>query len=393
MELAKIGLGVSGGDVALLETLRRLRQPPLKHVLHTTASGRATFSRRGLQPAPDEFEYRQVTGPADERLGVSAAYAWRLLHGLQPPALATEERPAAVLTHSDILPTVLYGYRLAQRNGLPWLAWSHMVLPDLSRGYQGQFTGTRHLPSYAFAVSSLTQALSFRLMGRRAARVLTINTFTEQQLKRRGVPGDRITVIPYGADHLIQSKTSDRSDRTYTAVFVGRFHDQKGVMDLPAIWARVRTALPDARLAIVGDGPPNITASLEAALADRGVADAVDLLGFLDDEAKIDVLRSAGVLLFPSYYESWGIVALEALCQERPVVAYDLPVYDGLFDAGIVRAPVGDTAALARTVADLAADPARGRTLGREGREAVAKLRWADAANQVVEEVQNAISR
>lgn len=391
VEIAKIGLGVSGGDVCLLENLRRISRPDLKHVLHTTASGRETFVRRGLEPHPETFIYREIGTGKDERLGITAAYAWRTLLALRPPDLGPTASPAVVLSHSDILPTVIYAYRLSRQNHLPWLAWSHMVLPDLTRGYHGHFTGTRSIPSYAFTLSALTQRLSLLLIARRASRVLTINTYTKQQLERCGVPGDRITVIPYGADHLPQVAPTSQVTHRYTAVFVGRFHEQKGVMDLPAVWARVRTDLPDARLAIIGDGPPDITRSLETALAQQGVADSVDLLGFLDDKTKTAVLGSADLLLFPSYYESWGIVALEALCQSRPVVAYDLPVYDGLFDAGMVRSPIGDSAALARAVADLAVDPERRRVLGCAGRKAVLKLRWADSATQITNEVRRAI--
>jgi glycosyltransferase involved in cell wall biosynthesis len=162
-------------------------------------------------------------------------------------------------------------------------------------------------------------------------------------------------------------------------------------MDLPSVWAGVRTAIPDARLAIIGDGPPSITRALKAELTRHGVAESVDLLGFLDDETKTAVLGSAELLLFPSYYESWGIVALEALCQSRPVVAYDLPVYDSLFNAGMVRCPVGDSNALAQAVANLALDPERLRALGCAGREAVSKLRWADSATQIADEVRMAV--
>ena len=386
VELAKIGLGVSGGDVALLEMIRRLRTADLRHVLHTTASGHATFTRHGLHPIPGKFEYHQVGSSNDERIGVSAAYAWRTAYALRPPVVVPEP-PSVVLSHSDIWPTVIYAHRLARRNNLPWIAWSHMVLPDLTRGYRGQFTGRRTVPSYAFALSAMTQRLSLRLMAKKASRVLTINHYTKKELVRRGITEDLITIIPYGADHLARPETGNCTPRPFTAVFVGRFHEQKGIMDLPDIWIHVRKQIPDARLAIVGDGPPAITTMLRAALDRRGLRDAVKTLGFLEDGAKTQALRASDLLVFPSYYESWGIAALEALRQGLPVVAYDLPVYEGLFNNGVLRVPIGSTEQFADAVVQLARDPKHRRTLGRAGREAVSHFRWADSAQQLSEEI------
>lgn len=147
------------------------------------------------------------------------------------------------------------------------------------------------------------------------------------------------------------------------AVCVGRLHRQKHQAALLDAWPAVRARVPGAELALVGDGPDR--AELEA----RAV-EGVRLAG-----AQADVrpwLVAADVVAQPSRWEGLSLSLLEALGTARPVVVTDVPGMREVAgdDAGAV-VPPGDTAALARAVADRLADPRLAAAEGRAGRRRV----------------------
>ncbi len=104
-----------------------------------------------------------------------------------------------------------------------------------------------------------------------------------------------------------------------TLVTFGRLEWEKGVQDVIAALPAIRRAHPGTRLVVAGTG------SHAAWLADRArearVRRAVTMLGHIDDAALVALLARAAVVVLPSRYEPFGIVALEAAAAGAPLVA------------------------------------------------------------------------
>ena len=177
----------------------------------------------------------------------------------------------------------------------------------------------------------------------------------------------------------------------YAAAFVGRLVPTKGIRDLVRAFAQVRSARPGARLAVVGTGADADAA--RALAASLGVADAIDWLGFVDEQEKRRVLAASESLLFPSYEEGWGIAICEALALGTPVVAYDLPLYGGIFPEGLVTVPRGDWSSLAQACVSLLGDPDRATALGESGRQWVQRYDVQDIADRELLALARAIGR
>jgi glycogen(starch) synthase len=160
-------------------------------------------------------------------------------------------------------------------------------------------------------------------------------------------------------------------------IAAGRLVTDKGFDVAVRAMAAVRQAQPDAVLRIAGDGPDR--PSLEALVAELGLADAVQLLGWVTPERLPEVLADARVVVMPSRWEeAFGLVALQAAQVGRPVVASrvgGLPevVADGVTGTLV---PVEDVDALAGAVLDLLADPDEAARRGAAGRER-ARTRFA----------------
>ncbi len=85
----------------------------------------------------------------------------------------------------------------------------------------------------------------------------------------------------------------------------------------------LRVEFPDLRLDIAGDG--DARADIAALVKELGLQEHVILHGFVDDQTKAALLRSASVFATPSMYEGWGLSVIEANAHGCPAVAYDVP--------------------------------------------------------------------
>lgn len=103
--------------------------------------------------------------------------------------------------------------------------------------------------------------------------------------------------------------------------YVGRLVREKGVQLLLQAVSRLREEHPAMTLMIAGKGP--MREELEHLACQYGIANQVRFLGFIDDEHRNVLFRMADVAVFPSLYEPFGIVALEAMAFGTPVLAAD----------------------------------------------------------------------
>jgi glycosyltransferase-like protein len=115
-------------------------------------------------------------------------------------------------------------------------------------------------------------------------------------------------------------------------------------------------------------------------------ADIVQV-GTVPDEALAAWYRSADALAFPSLAEGFGLVALEGLAADLPVVASDLPVFrEFLCDGRDALLPTaGDPVALADALERMMTDPALRAALVAGGRAVVPRFTWAASAAQHIE--------
>lgn len=161
---------------------------------------------------------------------------------------------------------------------------------------------------------------------------VALSESTAQDLRRRGVQARWIDVVPPGLD-LARYAAADAAPRGPLVAYVGRLKRYKQIDIVLRAFAEVLCARPDARMVVLGKGDDR--SRLESLAVKLGIAAAVDFRGFVGEDEKIDWLRRARVVVYPSPKEGWGISTTEAAACGTPVVASDS---EGLRDA--VRADV-----------------------------------------------------
>jgi len=152
----------------------------------------------------------------------------------------------------------------------------------------------------------------------RSRPYVAVSEMTKAELVDLGVGAERVRVIHNGTLPGRFSGAARAVDPTL--VVLGRLVPHKRVEHAVDVVAALRHRHPTLRLRILGEGWWH--AEIEAHARRLGVADRVDLLGFVDEDVKALELDRAWVSLAPSLKEGWGLSVVEAASHGVPTVAY-----------------------------------------------------------------------
>jgi len=148
-----------------------------------------------------------------------------------------------------------------------------------------------------------------------------ISESTADDLVDRGIPRERVVVIPPGVSSDYYTPDATQRAAVPTFAYLGRLKKYKGVDQVIRAFARVTA--PGAVLEIAGAG--DYRPALERLIASLDLADRVRFLGFITEEEKLALLRRAWAVALASPKEGWGLTNVEAEACGTPVVASNIP--------------------------------------------------------------------
>lgn len=236
-----------------------------------------------------------------------------------------------------------------------------------------------------------------------AHRIVAATTLELDQMKALyGADPGKIDIVPPGVDLRLFRPVPCKAARAAIGIpldhrmilFVGRIQPIKGIDTLIRAMALLlaRHSMPrdDLFLTIIGGaGDPTTDgelARLHALRESLGVGDLVTFVGSRDQDTLVNYYNSSSVVVVPSHYESFGMVALEAMACGTPVIASDvgglsLNVADG-FNGYLV--PKGDAEALAYKIGLLLEHDQLRRQLGRQACQWAQRFSWANIVNETL---------
>jgi glycosyltransferase involved in cell wall biosynthesis len=209
---------------------------------------------------------------------------------------------------------------------------------------------------------------------RRAAAVTAGSRSTADWIKRNyGVPAP---VVYPGIDPFFAERRSPMSSEPVTTFFLHLASgDPRDNTDL-VLDAFARAAIPNATLVTVGT-PAKLASKLREQAAVLGIAEGVDIRGWVSDAALRDLYAGALALLHPSRYEGFGgYPALEAMAQGTPVVALAAPGTREALGNAVLLIEQEDADEVAVALRRLVHDSALRAELGTLGRARTASLTW-----------------
>jgi len=227
-------------------------------------------------------------------------------------------------------------------------------------------------------------------------RIIASTTMeTESLVKRYGASQERITVIPCGVN-LDLFKPVDKEiarrelglDHQKAILFVGRIDPLKGLEQLLTAMTYMEGEKPPLLMIVGGDGHSRMQVQELKRLAEElNARDRVKFVGAVAQSQLPLFYSAADVCAIPSYYESFGMVALESLACGTPVVANNVGGMKNIIRSNEMGRIIGDNSpqSLASEIAELIRLPENEAYI-RTRRNAVAEFSWAAIADKIIDE-------
>ena len=238
-------------------------------------------------------------------------------------------------------------------------------------------------------------------MAQNSDRIVTVSYTMHEDLVKHGWPSQKISVVWNGVDpkkydpKLVQKEEVDALRKKYGVpndwnmlLFVGRLTWVKGVGNLLQAMPLVLKEYPNTKLVILGKGD------------EQGIVDAAERLNikdkivyrfdFVSEKERILHYAASDVCIFPSTYEPFGIVSLEAMAMEKPVVVgargvvgFKEQVISRGTDQNGVHINGEDPADIAWGINVVLRDPEKAKNWGENGRRRVLEyFTWRKVAEQ-----------
>ncbi|KXH74431.1 MAG: hypothetical protein AM326_00080 [Candidatus Thorarchaeota archaeon SMTZ-45] len=288
---------------------------------------------------------------------------------------------------------ITYGlYKKTKKLKTPLIITSHgaIAYSEYLRTFPSPPTLKGKLVRYLLWPSS-TNMLKYSM--KLADKVFSVSVNNANEIKKMGIPEDKIIVIYNGVDiskfkkikeqHLVEFKKKLGIESDLVVLFFGRLHSQKGLLYLiraiPHILKEIK-----AKFVFVGKGPLEIIAKQ---LANKlGISDHILFEGFIPESLKPYYFSICDVFAFPSIYEGFPIVPMEVAAFGKPIVAFDIPpVVEFIKDGknGLLT-QTGDYKALAANISYLLKHSKQAQRLGKNNKNLVeTEFTWESVARRM----------
>ena len=200
-----------------------------------------------------------------------------------------------------------------------------------------------------------------------ASEVIVNSNFMKGDLQRLfGLPFEKINVVPNGinlttyngVERDYEFRRQYAADNEKIILFMGRLVYEKGIQHLISAMPKILTGYHDAKLVIAGKG--GMMEELKRQADSMGIGNKVYFTGYLNAKQVPKMYKAADVSVFPSTYEPFGIVALEAMLAGVPTVVSDVGGLNEIVTHGEdgMKSYAGNPNSLADSILELLYNPA-----------------------------------
>lgn len=373
--ISPVGEGLSGGDRIFIEFARNLLRENTPVTIITWEDGIKMCRRQGL--TEQVVSFKKISIPSFIQKNFFLCYLTRIIKGIWWGLTAKLPSETCVIYSAsdfwmDVFPSVILKLR---RKKIFWVASWYQTAPNPFKGFaEGKREKKYRLRACAYWFMQLPVKPFIKVL---ADRILVNNVeekkeFAKQnsQHKVKVVLGavDTEKVLEWLHNHKTMSKE-------YDAVFQGRLHPQKGVVELIEIWGIVVNKIPNTQLAMIGDGP--LRHEVEQKIKELNLEKNIKLFGYLfDGDKKYSIFSKSKLVVHPALYDSGGMASAEAMIFGIPVVGFDLKAYESYYPKGMIKVPIGNLDVFADTISRLLKNNSKREKLGRDAQEMII-MHWS----------------
>ena len=232
---------------------------------------------------------------------------------------------------------------------------------------------------------------------RRAAKILTGSEFSKWSiLKVYGdLDEDKVVVVPNAAASEFRPLSREAAAAAVEERFslgapfilsVGDLQPRKNQIGLIRAFARLVKAYPQFKQDLVLAGKETWFADqVHRAARDSGVSDRIRFFGFVSDRDLLQLYNACDLFVFPSFYEGFGLPALEAMACGRAVVCSHTSALPEVVDGAAILFDPYSTDQMVRAIADLLLDSELRQRMERLGLQRAAHFSWQKTAQRTLE--------
>ena len=208
-------------------------------------------------------------------------------------------------------------------------------------------------------------------------------------LEKKVFPDKAIVVLGAVDTDKIRKWKLENGDlpKVYEAVFQGRFHPQKGVVELIKIWRLVVDKIPKAKLVMIGDGP--LMESVKLEIRSLKLESNIKLLGYVfDGDKKYKLFSQSKIVVHPALFDSGGMASAEAMAFGLPCVGFDLPAYSDYYPTGMLKSKFNDLSDFSKNILLLLKSKELYTKLSKSAQELVfSTMSWNNRAAEILKKI------
>jgi glycosyltransferase involved in cell wall biosynthesis len=238
--------------------------------------------------------------------------------------------------------------------------------------------------------------LTVRRTVRRAAKVLTVSEFSRRSILRAyDLDEEKVVAVPNGPGAGFRPIAREAAaaavrERFHLAspflLSVGDLQPRKNQVGLIRAYARFVDSYPQFSHQLVLAGKNSWYADrVREAARDSGVPDRIHFLGFVSDDDLLQLYNACDVFVFPSFYEGFGLPALEAMACGRAVACSATSALPEVVDGAAILFDPHAISEMVRAIADLLLSTELRARMERLGLQRAAHFSWQETAQKILE--------
>lgn len=373
--------GMSGGNRIFIENSKRWQKKKVKIRVFTTDVGQKLCQINGLKKA--EYIVWDLPFKA-KKINPLAAFFLYLLGTIKGSIIILKFnlKEQIVYSSSDYWPDFVPALIAKLKNRpLKWIAGFYLFAPS---PWKRDFP-YKEKNIIIGGLYWISQLPIYWLVKKYADMVFVTSKPDVKKFITRKRGKNKIVVIRGGVDIKAIARIPESKNKKYEAVFIGRFHPQKGVLELIDIWKEVVKKRPKAKLAMIGDG--SLMKEVKSRIKKLSLQKNIELFGFLDGIPKIKTFKSAKIVIHPAIYDSGGMAACEALACGLPGVSFDLEALKSYYPKGIIKTPCYNTDAFANNIIKLLEDKKLYKKTSNEALAWAKQWDWNEKAENLLRKI------
>lgn len=371
--------GLSGSDNIFIELCKRWSKKLLIKIF-ISEDGKEICYREKLK----DVKYIIWTLKKYNKIGYFFCYFYRTIKSvIKSLFLNLGNEESIIYSSSDFWPDSFPSFILKLRYPkIIWIAGFYLFVPNpWSKNFP--YRKKRWIIGFFYWI---TQLLSYLIIKSRADFIFITSDPDTKKFITKTRKKEKIITIQGGVN-LKEYKEFLRNNiyhiKKFDGCFLGRFHDQKGVLELIDIWKKVTNYVANAKLAIIGGGP--LESVLKKKINDLNMQNNIFLMGFRTEYKKLEIFAESKIIIHPAIYDSGGMSAAEAMALGLPGISFDLESLKTYYPKGMIKVRCFDFEEFAKNIVELLSNEKLYIKLQKEAFELMEEWDWDKRALKILE--------